>query len=128
MKKLNNKILILLSLLILSGIIFTGTSVANASPVTESVVISSGISKQTLREARLNAEALVLGKTVNDLRNILKTHKLSQVIKQEGFTIKTFREEVRNQVFNNLLDKGYTATQITNALSSNYIKTHTNNF
>ncbi|HUC95399.1 MAG TPA: hypothetical protein VMR76_00380 [Candidatus Saccharimonadia bacterium] len=128
MKKLNNKILTLLSLIIISGIIFTGPLVANAATATAGVQVTNNLSKHTLREARLKAEAQVLGKTPGELRVILMNHQLRLVVGQEGFSEKTFREEVRVQMYNDLLDEGFSASEITKALNSSYIKSHRNNF
>ncbi|HUC78807.1 MAG TPA: hypothetical protein VMQ58_01045 [Candidatus Saccharimonadales bacterium] len=128
MKKLNAALVTVLSLVIISGVMFNTVSFASSiNSNTHTNKISNDIPKSVLKNARIFAETTVLGKTDAELHSILTTHGLLQVLSQEGLTPKTFREDVRTEITSYLTEKGFTQTQILSALNSRYIKSHKNN-
>jgi hypothetical protein len=128
-RKLNSALLTVLSLIIISGVVFNTATFASSMSGTihEHRTSSSEIPKSTLRSARIYAETSVLNKTEPQLKNILLTHSLDQVLTSEGLTPKSFREDVRQEMTAYLTSKGFTQSQILAALNSRYIKSHRNN-
>lgn len=77
---------------------------------------SSGIPRTTFRSDRLEAAAAVLN---TSSANILAAHKdktLKQLIKNAGFTPKTFSQKVKAQLVSELEGQGFTQDQVTIAL------------
>lgn len=129
-RKLNATLVTVLTLIIISGVMFSTTTFASSLNGTHHVgskTSFSEIPKSTLRSARLYAETTVLGKTDAQLHVILVTHTLRQVLEQEALTPKTFREDVRTEMSSYLTSKGFTQSQILAALNSRYIRSHRNN-
>jgi hypothetical protein len=129
-RNLNAALVTVLTLIIISGVMFSTTTFAsslNGTHHTGTRTSVSEIPKSTLRSARLSAETSVLNKTEAELHNILVTHTLRQVLTQEGLAPKTFREEVRTEMTSYLTSKGFTQAQISAALNSRYIRSHRNN-
>ena len=129
MRKINSALLTVLSLIIISGVMFNTATFASSFSSTNHVnkTSSSEIPKTTLRSARLYAETSVLNKTEAQLQEILSAHNLSQILHQEGLNPRTFREDVRTEMTTYLSSKGFTQSQILSALNSKYIRTHRNN-
>jgi len=95
----------------------TGVGVANAVTTNRTVTPRRGIARYTLREERLNAVAQVLGTTPSHLEDELKTETMQQIIQSAGLTNSNFRAKVKAQVQSDLLAKGYSQSQVSNALS-----------
>ena len=129
MRKINSALLTVLSLVIISGVMFNTATFASSLSSTNHVnkTSSSEIPKSTLRNARIFAEASVLDRTEAQLQSILSTHNLEQTLSQQGLDSKTFREDVRTEMTTYLSSKGFAQSQILSALNSKYIRTHRNN-
>jgi rRNA maturation endonuclease Nob1 len=80
------------------------------------------IPKSVLREARDQAESQILNISETKLQSMIKQHELRNVLKKLGITVKEFKSEVKTDVYNYLIDKGYTDLQIQSTLNSRYIK------
>jgi hypothetical protein len=129
-KKLNTALLTVLSLIIISGVMFGSASFASSASSVNTVNKStaSEIPKSVLRQARISAEESILGlQTEAQLRQILHSHDLAGTLKNENLTPKDFREEVRNEMITYLTTQGYSQTQITAALDSKYMRSHKHN-
>jgi len=128
MKKLNAALVTVLSLIIISGVMFNTLSFASSINTTSGTnKISKSVPKSELKSARIYAEALALGKSESELQTVLTSHELKQVLIQEKISQKVFREEVRTEMVSYLTQKGYTQTQILSSINSRYIKSHKNN-
>jgi SOS response regulatory protein OraA/RecX len=129
MRKINTTLVTVLSLIIISGVVFNTTIFASSLNSTRQVNRStvSEIPKSVLRNARVFSEASVLNKTDTQLHSILMSHNLHQVLSKQGLSKKAFREDVRAEMTSYLISKGFTQSQITAALNSRYIKSHRNN-
>ena len=126
-KKLNTALLTVLSLIIISGVMFSTTSFAsslNSISTTNNKTITSEIPKSVLKQARISAEALVLGKTDVQMQVILHSHDLKEIVTQEKISPKDFREEVQADMTTYLSNQGYSQAQITAAIDSKYMRQH----
>ena len=126
-KKLNTALLTVLSLIIISGVMFSTTSFAsslNSISSTNNKTTTSEIPKSVLKQARISAEALVLGKTDMQMQQILHSHDLREILKQVNMSPKDFRGEVRADMTTYLSNQGFSQTQITAALDSRYMRHH----
>ena len=105
---------------ILSAAVIAGGTVglvSAAAPTTKSGNIgTSGISRTTFRQEKLDAEATVLGTTTANIQTARKDKTLAQLISNAGLTKVTFRTKVKAQLTTDLLGLGYTQDQITIAL------------
>ena len=129
MRKLNATLVTVLSLIIISGVVFNTATFASSLNSTRQVsrTSTSGIPKLLLRGARVYAETTVLDKTDTQLREILIAHNLKQILSQQGLSQKSFREDVRAEMTSYLTLKGFSQSQVLAALNSKYIKSHKNN-
>lgn len=82
------------------------------------------IPKSVLKQARISAEALVLGKTDSQMQTILQSHDIRDILNQAKISTKDFRDEVRADMTTYLSNEGYSQTQITAALDSKYMRHH----
>jgi len=129
MRKINSAVLTVLSLVIISGVIFNTATFASSLSSTRQVhkTSASEIPKSILRRARIYAEASVLDKTDDQVHGILMSHQLNQILSEQGLNQKTFREDVRSEMTAYLASRGFSQSQILSALNSKYIKSHRNN-
>jgi hypothetical protein len=128
MRKLNATLVTVLSLIIISGVVFNTATFASPNSTRQvSRTSTSGIPKLLLRGARVYAETTVLDKTDIQLREILIAHNLKQILSQQGLSQKSFREDVRAEMTSYLTLKGFSQSQVLATLNSKYIKSHKNN-
>jgi len=130
-KKLNTALLTVLSLIIISGVMFSTTSFAsslNSISTTNNKTTASEIPKSVLRHARVTAEESILGlNTEAQIKQLVHSHDLETTLKSKNLSLKDFREEVRTEMTAYLTSKGYSQTQITAALNSRYVRRHKHN-
>jgi hypothetical protein len=127
MRKLNSLVLTLLSLVIISGIVFSGVSYASPVATKKNSTIhapNGSIPKASLRKARTEAEAEVLGISQQQIFNLMASKTFVKFLSADGLTPKTFREDVRSQMYSDLLTAGFSDHQITTSLDSRYIRNH----
>ncbi len=129
MRKINSAVLTVLSLVIISGVIFNSAAFASSLNSTRQIqkISSSEIPKSVLRRARVHAEASVLDRTDDQVHGILMSHQLDKILSEQGLDHKTFREDVRVEMTAYLTSRGFSQSQILSALNSKYIKSHKNN-
>ena len=128
MRKLNATLVTVLSLIIISGVVFNTATFASPNSTRQvSRTSTSGIPKLLLRGASVYAETTVLDKTDIQLREILIAHNLKQILSQQGLSQKSFREDVRAEMTSYLTLKGFSQSQVLATLNSKYIKSHKNN-
>ena len=106
---------------------FSTTSFAsslNSISTTNNKTAPSEIPKSVLKQARISAEALVLGKTDTQMQTILHSHDLKEIVTQSKISPTDFREEVRADMTTYLSNQGYSQTQIIAAIDSKYMRHH----
>lgn len=110
---------------ILSAAVIAGGTVGLVSAATPSSasgnIGTSGISRTTFRQEKLDAEATVLGTTTANVQSARKDKTLEKLISNAGLTRATFRAKVKAQLTADLLGLGYSQDQITIALQHRVI-------
>ncbi len=114
---IKNKIIVgTTSAMVIAGIISGTTLFASANTTQKNNV--NKIPRYVMTSDRLDAQAKVLGYTQSELKNILKTTTLKQLVADKGFTKQDFQTKVRAEVTAELQSQGYQTTNLGNHMGN----------
>jgi hypothetical protein len=103
------------------SVISVASAATPTSTSTGSTIGTSGISRTTFRQERLDAVAQVLNTSMTNVQTAHKDKTMKQLISSAGLTKTTFREKVKAQLTTDLEGQGYSQDQITIALQQRTI-------